>query len=143
LSGCVRRGFYDPEGRIAMSHQVLVVDDDRDIVTGVSMRLRAAGYRTLAAYDGQQGLAAAICYRPDAILLDVRMPTMDGITALGKLKDHPDTRDIPVIVLSASIMDQQIALDAGARSFVQKPYSREDLLNVLAVAINSRQSVAS
>jgi CheY-like chemotaxis protein len=122
-----------------MSRQVLVVDDDRDIVAGVGIRLRAAGYKTFAAYDGQQGIAAAIRDEPDMILLDVRMPTMDGIAALRKLKEHPKTRDIPVVMLSASLVDHQAALDAGALYFVQKPYSPENLLAVLAAAINGGQ----
>jgi CheY-like chemotaxis protein len=126
-----------------MSYPVLVVDDDHDIVSGVGIRLRAAGYKTLAAYDGQQGVAAAIRYAPDVILLDVRMPTMDGLAALGKLKETPSTRDIPVVMLSASLMDQQKALDAGALFFIQKPYSPENLLAVLDTAINGGKPAAT
>jgi CheY-like chemotaxis protein len=113
---------------------VLVVDDDHDIVAGVSLRLRVAGYKTLAAYDGKQGVAAAIRYLPDAILLDVRMPTMDGIAALGQLKENPRTRDIPVVILSASMTDRETAIDAGALFFIQKPYVPENLLAVLNAA---------
>jgi CheY-like chemotaxis protein len=69
------------------------------------------------------------------ILLDVRMPTMDGIAALGKLKETPRIRDIPVVMLSASLMDHQSALDAGACLFIQKPYSPENLLASLDAAI--------
>jgi len=122
-----------------MPQRVLIVDDDHDIVAGVGIRLRAAGYTTLVAYDGEQGVAAAIRYEPDVILLDVRMPTMDGIVALGKLKEHPRTRDIPVVILSASVTDHQTALDAGALFFIQKPYSPGNLLDVLKSAIDGEQ----
>jgi DNA-binding response OmpR family regulator len=108
--------------------RILIVDDDHDVVSGTRLRLRAAGYSTIEAYDGEQGLAAAIENRPDAIVLDVRMPRMDGMTALAELRLRDDMRSIPVIVLSASLSDEQAALDAGARYFLPKPYQGGRLL---------------
>ena len=123
--------------------RVLVVDDDRDIVESVSIRLIDAGYEILVAFDGQQGVAMAASCKPDAIVLDVRMPKMDGMTALAKLKQHPATQDIPVVVLSASMCDQQAALLAGASFFVLKPYVPNVLLAALDSALhNGRPAVA-
>jgi CheY-like chemotaxis protein len=115
---------------------VLIVDDDREIVTAATLRLRAAGYRTLTAHDGESGVALAAERQPDVILLDVRMPRMDGLTALAELKQRGDTRDIPVVMLSASIVDQRAALQSGARYFLKKPYCGETLVQAVAAALD-------
>jgi DNA-binding response OmpR family regulator len=116
-------------------HTVLMVDDDHEILHAASMRLRAAGYSTLEATDGESGVAAAIAEHPDLILLDVRMPRMGGLAALSELKRRSDTKDIPVVMLSASIVDQGAGLDAGARFFIRKPYSGGTLVQAVRTAI--------
>jgi CheY-like chemotaxis protein len=128
---------------MARLSQVLVVDDDRDIVESVSIRLRAAGYEIRVAFDGQQGVAMATSCEPDAILLDLRMPKMDGMAALAKLKQHRATRDIPVVMLSASMRDEQAALFAGASFFVLKPYLPSYLLAALDSAIHNKMPAAT
>jgi CheY-like chemotaxis protein len=122
--------------------RVLIVDDDHDIVQGANLRLRAAGYETLNASDGEQGVAAALTNVPDAILLDVRMPRLDGLGALAQLKQRQETKHIPVVVLSASLRDQQAALDAGARFFLTKPYRSSDLLLAVKSALAIAPSTA-
>ena len=118
--------------------RVLVIDDDRDVVESVCIRLGAAGYQTLFAFDGREGVDSAIENNPDAIVLDVRMPELDGMGALAELKQHPVTREIPVVMLSASLVDQHAALRVGASYFVIKPYSPTNLIAALESAI--RQS---
>lgn len=114
---------------------VLVVDDDEEIVRAAGMRLRAAGYKVLEANDGPSGIAAAIADQPDLILLDVRMPNKDGLEVLSELKHRPDTKRIPVVLLSASIVDQEAGLDAGARFFIRKPYSGATLMQAVRTAL--------
>ena len=96
----------------------------------------AAGYRTLAAYDGEQGVSSAKDNRPDAIVLDVRMPRVDGLTALKRLRGSDDTRHIPVVMVSASLVDQHEALDSGARFFLSKPYQPKSLLAAVQSAMS-------
>ncbi len=115
--------------------QVLLVDDDPDVIRGASLRLRAAGYDTISAADGAQGVATAVDQHPDAILLDVRMPRMDGLAALEKLQENEDTKSIPIVMLSASLVDQQKALEAGARYFLTKPYQGNTLLTAVESAM--------
>lgn len=117
--------------------RVLLVDDDRDIARGTGIRLRAAGYEVAFAHDGQAGLAAALESRPDAIVLDMRMPVMDGITVLRELRRREETAAIPVVVLSASVVEKgrHRALNLGARYFLQKPYDAEQLLDAVRAAI--------
>jgi DNA-binding response OmpR family regulator len=120
-------------------HTVLFVDDEREILIAATLRLGAAGYNILTACDGVDGMALAAERRPDVILLDVRMPRMDGLTALRELKRRSDTEDIPVIMLSASIIDRQEALDAGARTFLKKPYSGDMLVRTVNLALGSKR----
>jgi CheY-like chemotaxis protein len=118
-----------------MSKRILIIDDNHEIVRATSLRLNVAGYETLAAYDGEQGIDAAVANQPDAIVLDVRMPVKDGLTALLELKCREETRDIPVVMLSASVVDQQAALDCGARYFVRKPHDGSQLIAALNTVI--------
>ena len=117
--------------------RILVVDDDREIARGLSYRLKAKGYEVQAAHGGEQGFTLACEERPDAVVLDIRMPDVDGLTVLSRLKDHPETKSIPVIMCSASLVDQKDALDRGASFFVQKPFEAEVLL--AAIEAVSRQ----
>lgn len=114
-----------------MSRRVLIIDDNREIVRATSLRLSAAGYGTLVAYDGDRGLESATENRPDAIILDVRMPVKNGLKVLAELKRREDTRNIPVVMLSASVVDQQAALEAGARFFLRKPHDGRQLIEAL------------
>ncbi len=115
---------------------VLLVEDDHDVALGASLRLRSAGYQTLIAHDGHEGIVVARRERPAVIVLDVRMPRMNGLVALGKLRRDERTKNIPIVMLSASVVDQQAALDAGARYFLTKPYQPITLLTAVERAIS-------
>ena len=119
-----------PSGR-----RILVVDDNHDLLRGASIRLQNAGFEPLVATDGGEGISSAIRDQPAAIVLDVRMPGMDGLTALYELKRRTDTRHIPIVMLSASVVDQKAALDAGARFFLSKPYQGRNLIDAIELAL--------
>ncbi len=121
-----------------MSHdsKILVIDDDRGIVLGVQMRLKHAGYEVRVAYDGAEGLELIRSENPDLVLLDVQMPNLDGLSVLKSLQDDPTTVTPPVIMLSASLQDQQTALDAGAHYFLTKPYRSSDLLDAVTSVLS-------
>jgi DNA-binding response OmpR family regulator len=120
---------------------VLMVDDDREIVRGACLRLQAAGYRMLTAGDAEAGIAAAIADHPDIVLLDVRLPRRDGLSALSELKRRSETKHIPVVMLSASVVDQQAALDAGARFFLRKPYRGDVLVQAVRTALTTNDAL--
>lgn len=122
--------------------RVLIVDDDREIARAISLRLRNAGFTPIMAFDGQQGLDITQSDRPDAIILDLRMPVMDGFTLLERLQNSVHTRNIPAIILSADAADKARlkALRAGATYFVEKPYKAQDLIDALSVTLERRQS---
>ncbi len=108
--------------------QILIVDDDHDIRRGTHIRLRAAGYETLQAENGREGVDAAEEKRPDAIVMDIRMPVMNGSEAMEQLQKSASTRNIPVIIVSASPCEEAVSREQGARFFIRKPYSADALL---------------
>ncbi|MCA9258235.1 MAG: response regulator [Planctomycetales bacterium] len=112
----------------SLRKRVLVVDDEAAIAHGVAMRLEASGYDVETAEDGEKGVDAARRGHPDVVLMDVRMPRMDGREALVTLRADQATADIPIIMLSASLRDQQEALRSGASFFLTKPYRCQELL---------------
>jgi|GEM_PF-1280239 len=123
--------------------KVLMVDDDVEIVQAACLRLQAAGYQMLTAGDAEAGIAAAIANRPSIILLDVRLPGRDGLFVLSELKRRSETRHIPVVMLSASVVDQQAALDSGARYFLRKPYRGDMLVRAVRTALTTKVASGS
>jgi signal transduction histidine kinase len=119
---------------------ILVVDDDREVSQCLSVRLGSAGFQVLTASDGEEGVLTAHSRRPDAIVLDVRMPRKDGLAVLRELRDHPTTKNTPIIMLSASIHDQQKALKSGASFFVRKPYDPEEVLSAIESSFREHAS---
>ncbi|MFK7766650.1 MAG: response regulator, partial [Mariniblastus sp.] len=111
--------------------KILVVDDETEVVDAIEARLQASGFDVATARDGLAGLDAVEKVQPDAILLDIRMPKLDGLSVLRKLKANPLTARTPVIVLSASLRDKQRVLERGASFFIQKPYQSESLMAAL------------
>lgn len=109
----------------------VVIEDDPEISLGVTLRLRSEGFEVASALDGRSGLQLVKDVLPDLVVLDVRMPEMDGLELLRRL--HLDMGDAapPVIMLSASLQDQQPALDAGATYFLAKPYRSSSLLDAI------------
>lgn len=111
---------------------VLIIDDDRDTALAAAMRLRTAGHQVLVEHDGPSGLARAIERRPDVILLDLHMPTTDGLTTLRWLSEHAATASIPIVAFSADESMRREALISGATRFVGKPYAVQQLTNALS-----------
>jgi CheY-like chemotaxis protein len=114
---------------------VFIVDDDQEITYGVALRLRSAGYEARTAGDGAEGVPEIIASQPDVVLMDVRMPRVDGLAALEMLRADPRSRHIPIIMLSASLRDQETALEAGAHYFLTKPFRSRDLLTAIEVVL--------
>lgn len=122
-----------------MNKTVLVVDDSASIRQVVSMTLKGAGYQTIEAYDGKDALSKLAGNRVHLVISDVNMPNMDGITLLKELKQRPDTKFTPVIMLTteseASKKEQGRA--AGAKAWVVKPFAPEQMLAAVAKLIQA------
>ena len=109
---------------------VLVVDDDPVIVKLLQVNFEMEGYAVITASDGLEGLEMARQERPDAIVLDVMMPKMDGLEVARTLKADESTRSIPILLLSAKAQqaDVQAGVATGADDYLTKPFDPLDLL---------------
>jgi len=110
-----------------MTHRIALVDDDRNILTSVSMALEAEGYNVETYNDGEAGLAGLIKNTPDLVVLDIKMPRMDGMEVLTKLREKSS---IPVIFLTSKDdeVDEVIGLRMGADDYITKPFSQRLLI---------------
>lgn len=106
---------------------ILVVEDDEKISKLLTMYLDQAGYRVATARDGDEAIKKTFELRPFAITLDVMLPQKDGWEVLQELKGTPETRDIPVIIVSM-VENQELGFSIGAMDYLIKPVSREDLI---------------
>jgi two-component system, OmpR family, response regulator MprA len=108
--------------------RILVVDDDRAVRDSLRRSLAFNGYQVDLASDGQQALDVMAGQRPDALVLDVMMPRVDGLEVCRRLRNAGD--DIPVLVLTAreAVSDRVAGLDAGADDYLAKPFALEELL---------------
>jgi len=116
-----------------MAKRILVIDDELELVKAVEVRLKASGYEVMVAFDGLAGISKVKEAKPDLILLDIIMPKMDGYEVCKKLMADPETKDIPIVIFSAS---QERVLEAkckelGITDFIVKPFETNDLLNTV------------
>ena len=103
-------------------YTILVVDDEKDIVSALEIYLKAEGYRVLAAYNGKEALSVAAREDVHLILMDIMMPVMDGLTAMAQLRQ---TSNVPVILLTAKgeDTDKVLGLNVGADDYITKPFN--------------------
>lgn len=112
---------------------ILIVDDERLYVDLLGELLEKYGLEAHTAYDAGDALFRLRAKKPDLILMDLKMPQMDGLSLIDRLRSERKWRQIPIIVVSAKTgkQDQQAALDAGANRFLSKPFSSNELKSVL------------
>ncbi|MFI5838093.1 response regulator transcription factor [Catenuloplanes sp. NPDC051500] len=110
--------------------RVLVAEDDPDILQLLIYKLKGSGFEAMAASDGRTALAAIRQFRPHAVLIDVRMPGLDGIELCRELRASPGTAKLPIVMISAQgrPQDRELAFAAGADDYVIKPFSPRELV---------------
>jgi two-component system cell cycle response regulator DivK len=113
--------------------RVLIVEDHEDTSEMYAWCMRAAGWIVEVVHDGQEALTAASEFAPDVIVMDLRLPVLDGLDAARLLKSDPDTRPIPIVGCSGvdGRHAETLAMDAGCDRFVAKPCPPEDLRALL------------
>jgi two-component system phosphate regulon response regulator PhoB len=115
---------------------VLLVDDERDLISVLDFNLRAAGFETLLATTGEQALSQIRRHVPDLVVLDLMLPDMSGTEVCRRIKSDPRTKHVPVMMLTAKgeEVDRVVGFEIGADDYVTKPFSvRELVLRVRAV----------
>ncbi len=119
--------------------RILVIDDDEGVRAIVQISLEVAGgYTVLTAASGKEGLTLAIAEQPDAIILDVMMPEMDGEATFAQLQSHATTKNIPTILLTAKAQnsEQQRFIDLGVTGLITKPFEAMDLVEQIRQILN-------
>ena len=123
-----------------MGKKILVVDDERDALEVLKIRLETIGYTVVNAISGEECLEKAAKENPDLILLDVLLPGAGGFLTCERLKENAKTKDIPVIMLTGligkSVKDR--GLESGAKYLISKPYDPADLLWVIEDALKKK-----
>lgn len=122
---------------------ILVVDDNKITTKLLHRYLEANGYEVSEAYDGQECLESVAQRMPDAIVLDVMMPRLDGYQTSNKLKENPETAGIPIVIVTAlnDVQNQLKAIESGADDFLNKPI--EEKLLVAKVKLLSSLKIAN
>jgi CheY-like chemotaxis protein len=125
--------------------KILLVEDNQDSREGLARRLQRRGYEILQAGDGQQGLALARTLSPDLILMDMNLPIIDGWEATRQLKEIVETRDVPIIALTAHALssDRTRTLEAGCADYHTKPVDLPRLLAQIEAALKGRPQTSS
>lgn len=120
-----------------MAH-ILVADDDVDIRELVEFKLSMLGHEVVAVADGSSAVEEVRRRRPDLAVLDVMMPGMSGLEAVRVIRDDPDLKDLPVILLTARAQesDRETGLDSGADDYVTKPFSPRELASRVETLLN-------
>ena len=121
--------------------QIALIDDDRNILTSVSIALESEGYEVRTYTDGAAALAALTSSPPDLAVLDIKMPRMDGMEMLRRLRQ---TSDLPVIFLTSKDeeIDEVLGLRMGADDYVRKPFSQRLLIERIRAVLRRREAGA-
>ena len=110
---------------------ILIVEDNPRNMKLVRDVLQVKGYTTLEATNAEDGIVLAVDRRPDLVLMDIQLPGMNGIDALRVLRSKPETKSIPVIAVTASVMqqDRKLITEAGFDGYVGKPINLAEFLD--------------
>jgi DNA-binding response OmpR family regulator len=111
--------------------KILIIDDDEAILDAVKLMLEDSGYKVDAEIKGSRIQKRVISFEPDLILLDVLMSGLDGRDICKKIKNDPETNDIPVIMISAHPGAKESLKECGADGYLAKPFQFEDLLKII------------
>jgi len=124
--------------------KVLVVDDEKKIRELLEMRLTSEGYEVILGKNGEEGVELAKKHLPDAIIMDVMMPRMDGAEAVRFIKENPATKHIPIMFLTSIITKEEedsqpfgIQLDSSKHKFMAKPFDTPVLLEEIKKMVST------
>lgn len=120
--------------------RVLIVEDEPHIVLSLEFLLERAGYETISATDGEEGLALATRLRPDIVLLDIMLPKRNGYDVCRAIKSDPELAGTPVIMLTAKGQEVEVlkGLELGASAYVTKPFGNAEILEAVRAALGPR-----
>lgn len=123
-------------------YKILAVDDEPHIRRLVQVNLERHGYEVVTAADGKDALEKVASEKPDLVVLDVMMPYMDGFEVLQALRKNPETRDLPVIMLTAKAQDADVfrGWQSGADLYLTKPFNPMELISFVKRIFKSKET---
>ena len=123
--------------------KILVVDDEPDYIATIQCRLQWSHYDVITAINGAEAIEKALKEKPDLVLLDTCMPVMSGHEVLEQLRQHPELKDIPVIMVTALCEPQDIAkaLSYGVTDYIAKPFDITELVEKIANALETKPKI--
>jgi len=119
--------------------KILIIDDETDLVSTIEYRLKCYNYSVITAVNGKEGLEKAISEKPDLILLDTDMPVMNGHQMLEQVRNHPEIKNVPVIMVTAlcEAKDITTASSYGISDYVTKPFDFTELMEKITSALEN------
>jgi CheY-like chemotaxis protein/anti-sigma regulatory factor (Ser/Thr protein kinase) len=147
LAPCSRQRFpslapmpISSVGRESSAPCILLADDNEANISTISAYLTAKGYRLLLATDGQEAIDLAQAHHPDLVLMDIQMPTVNGLEAIRKIRQNRTLATIPIVALTALAMvgDRERCLAAGATDYISKPVKLRELTNLIQSLLQAR-----
>ncbi len=109
--------------------KVLVVEDHPDVLDILTLQMEEMGFAVVSANTGMEAMEKAIEEKPDLILMDIMMPGMDGREATRRIRSNQETKEIPILVITALPKESQLreCIKAGCNDYIRKPFNRKDL----------------
>jgi len=119
--------------------KIMLVEDDKDTMRAMAIRLKSQGYNLVVATDAMSAISTARKEKPDLIILDLGLPGGDGFVVMQRLRSNMELLMVPIIVVSARdpLQNKKRALDAGAAAFLQKPVENADFLAAIEKALST------
>lgn len=123
---------------------ILIADDEEDVLSVYKTKLERSGFEVITAANGAEAVAAVTAKHPDLILMDMKMPVMDGIVAQQKLMENPATKDVKVVFLTAFSdplkldVDEKVAKESGAVDFIKKGINLDELVAKVKVYLEKK-----
>ena len=121
--------------------RILYIEDNEQNLYLVTFLLKTKNYEVLQAQEGQEGIDIATREKPDLILLDIQLPSMDGYTVAKHLRENPDLAQIPIVALTSYAMpgDREKALDSGCTGYIEKPINPDIFLNQISTYLQTNE----
>ena len=128
-----------------MTHKIALVDDDQNILTSISISLESEGFDVKTYTNGEEGLNGINESKPDIAILDIKMPKMDGIEVITRIRQNKDTENLPVIFLTSKDdeIDEVIGLRMGADDYITKPFSQRLLIERIKTLLRRQDNISN
>ncbi len=123
--------------------KALIVEDDQDLLFLQSRLINSMGFATISANNGIEGVEKAIEEKPDLILMDILMPGMDGREATRRIRSNQETKDIPILAITALPKESQLreCIKAGCNDYIVKPFTPEKLLKKIQTVLDPHKEI--